>query len=34
VIRDDHRKPLASYGAIESALARGLLRRLTPLRGT
>jgi hypothetical protein len=26
VIRDDHRKPLASYSAIEGALARGLLR--------
>jgi hypothetical protein len=34
MIRDDHRKPLAHYGAIKSALARGLLRRVTPPAGT
>jgi hypothetical protein len=34
MIRDDHRKPLARYRARESALARGLLRRVTPPAGT
>ena len=34
MIRDDHRKPLAHYGAIKGALARGLLRRVTPPAGT
>ena len=34
MIRDDHRKPLASYSAPWTARARGLLRRVTPLRGT
>src|SRR5580692_12971472 len=34
MVRDDHRKPLAHYGAIKGALARGLLRRVTPPAGT
>ena len=28
MIREDHRKPLAHYGAIKGALARGLLPEL------
>jgi hypothetical protein len=34
MIRDDHRKPLAHYGAIKGELARGLLRRVTAPAGT
>ena len=33
-IRNNHRKALARYDAIRSALARGLLRRVTPPAGT
>ena len=34
MICDDHRKPLAHYGAIKGALACGLLRRVTSPAGT